>query len=580
MLRFFKLLLQVVVVFLVLPVFGWAGDALASEKINAFDVEITINTDASIDVVERIEYDFGNINKHGIYRTIPVKYKARGGNYSLRIEDVSVTDLQGAPYSFDQSSDRGKGSETIKIGDAERQITGVKTYVISYTVRRAINYFDDHDELYWNATGDEWQVPMTRASTTVFLPTLVNGEGIKKDCFAGQFGSTTPCFNSSITQSGKGTVLVFKHGALTPGEGLTVVVGVPKGIINEPSMGEKILAIVLDNWVIGVPVAVFILLLTLWRRRGRDPKGRGTIVTQFDAPESLTPSQVGTVIDERADNADLSADIIHLAVKGYLRINRIEKKKMFGKKVDYRFDKLKDDTTLKNEFERMLFDGLFAKDKKEVELSSLKNEFYKDLAKIKKEVYKSVVDRGYFVRNPARVRNVYRTIGIAVLVVGDMAGMIMESLIAVGSFTITGIIIIGFSFIMPVKTKKGVLTKERILGLKRYLSVAEKERLKFHNAPEKSPEHFDKLLPYAMVLGVEKEWAKQFEGIHRKSPSWYSDYSGRPFAAAVFAADMSKFSSAANSALTSRPSSAAGGGSGFSGGGAGGGFGGGGGGSW
>jgi uncharacterized membrane protein len=571
MFKFSKLLLIAMVVW-IFPSF-----CLASEKISSFDVDINVNTDSSIDVTETIEYDFGKANRHGIYRTIPIKYKARGGNYALRIDNISVTDLERKPYSFTKS--KGRDLE-IKIGEADKFVAGVKTYVISYRVRKAINYFDDHDELYWNATGDEWGVPIEHASTTVFLPELIKEEEIQENCFVGSLGSTTPCFNSSKTELGGKTALVFDHNTLGLEEGMTVVVGVPKGVIYEPSAGEKILAVVIDNWVVGVPIVVFIFLLTLWWKKGRDPAGRGTIVTQFDAPDGLTPSQVGTIIDERADNADLSADIVNLAVQGYLKINRLEVKKMFGTKTDYRLDKLHGGGGIKEEFQRELLGQLFKKGRKEVKLSSLKNKFYKDLANIRKMVYKSMVKKKYFVQNPERVRLSYRIIGIAILVVGDVVGIMAQNFIAIGSFSLAGILIIGFSFAMPVKTKRGVIVREHVLGLKRYLSVAEKERLKFHNAPEKSPEHFDKLLPFAMVLGVEKEWAKQFEGIYREEPSWYSGTLGRPFVASVFVSDMSEFSTAANSTLNSRPSSAAGGGSGFSGGGAGGGFGGGGGGSW
>ena len=133
---------------------------------------------------------------------------------------------------------------------------------------------------------------------------------------------------------------------------------------------------------------------------------------------------------------------------------------------------------------------------------------------------------------------------------------------------------------MPKKTRQGVLAKEHILGLKQYLTVAEKDRIKFHNAPEKNPEHFEKLLPYAMVLGVERDWAKQFEGIYNKQPDCYNDSSGVPFSALVLSNSLDSFQTKANSALASRPSSASSGGSGFSGGVSGGGFGGGGGGSW
>jgi len=152
--------------------------------------------------------------------------------------------------------------------------------------------------------------------------------------------------------------------------------------------------------------------------------------------------------------------------------------------------------------------------------------------------------------------------------------------LGITSFAISGLLIIIFGLFMPAKTRKGALAKEHILGFKKYLSVAEKDRIEFHNAPKKNPERFEKLLPYAMALGVEEEWAKQFEGIYDKQPDWYGGPSAARFNALTLTRSLNSFSSSANSTLASKPSSASGGGSGFSGGGSGGGFGGGGGGSW
>jgi uncharacterized membrane protein len=144
---------------------------------------------------------------------------------------------------------------------------------------------------------------------------------------------------------------------------------------------------------------------------------------------------------------------------------------------------------------------------------------------------------------------------------------------------VSGLIIAGFGFLMPNRTIKGVETRALILGLKEYLNTAEKDRLEFHNAPEKKPEVFEKLLPFAIALKVDKAWAKQFENIYKTNPSWYSDSSGHAFNAYFLSSSLGDFSSSLNSAVASTTASASSGGSGFSGGG-GGGFGGGGGGSW
>ncbi|MBI2426574.1 MAG: DUF2207 domain-containing protein [Candidatus Kerfeldbacteria bacterium] len=543
--------------------------AETAEAISDFRVQLEVRGDATIRVTESIAYDFGSYERHGIFRTIPVKYNARGGTYRLRISDVMVT--EGERPIPSSTSTPGSNFE-IKIGDANTLVTGAHTYLITYTVDRAINSFDDHDEVYWNATGNEWQVPIERSEATVKLPAGVSADNIDLECFVGATGSTFPC---DIFPPAESTA-VFSAKYLAAGEGLTVVVGFPKGVVYEPSALERILATVRDNFILALPVIVFAIFLWIWWTRGRDPKGRGTIIAEYDAPDNLTPAEVGTVLDEHANRRDISSLLIHLAVNGYLDITRVEKK---FRKDDYLFKKLKDEKTLPNDFERTLLSKMFG-EKNEIQLSDLKNTFYKDLAEVEKQLYAATVTKGYFVKNPRTVRATYMIIGgilaaAGAPLVGGLGGL------AVASVAVSGIIIFLFGFAMPAKTAKGVRAREHILGLKEYLTVAEKDRLKFHNAPEKNPKHFEALLPFAMVLGVETEWAKQFEGMYTTPPSWYHDSSGRVFSSLYLASALSDFESRTGSVLSSHPSSAAGGGSGLGGGGfSGGGFGGGGGGSW
>lgn len=320
-------------------------------------------------------------------------------------------------------------------------------------------------------------------------------------------------------------------------------------------------------------------MLSLWLKRGRDPKGRGTIIAQYEPPDNLTPVEVGTVIDEKVDKKDISAEIIYLAVKGYLKIILLEGGGLFKTK-DYELQKLKDENDLPNDFDKKLMESLFGS-KSSIKLSDVKKDFnfYKDITETIEKIYQSVVNKNYFGKNPNKVKTVYIIIGVIIWFFGFLSGFIFGSFGIVSGF-IAGLIVIIFGIFMPVKTKEGVLAKEHILGLKEYLSVAEKERLSFHNAPEKNPEHFEGFLPYAMVLGVEKEWAKQFEGIYNQQPNWYVGPVSGGFSVAVFVNDLGRFQASANAVFGGR-GSAASGGSGFGGGGfSGGGFGGGGGGSW
>ena len=550
---------------------------LISEKVESFDVEIKINQDSSINISEKIEYDFANLERHGIFRDIPVKYQARGGNYNLRISDISVSDESGNPYNY-QLSYPGNNIE-IKIGDADKLVSGRKAYVIKYKIKRAINYFNDGDELYWNVTGNGWVVPIEKSSARLIFPESLPSGQIRTKCYFGVFGSSSEC-GSSAGGDLTDTVAYFENkNVLASREGMTIVVGFPKGIVTKPSIVKNILDTMTDNLILFLPFVVFAYMFYRWRKYGRDPQGRGTIIAQYDAPDNLSPAEVGTVLDESADNRDISATIIHLAVRGYLKISKIKKEGFISKSDDYQLDKLKSETDLGEEFERTLMQKLF-NNNENVKLSELKNEFYKDLEKIKGQVYQAVVTKRYYDKNPSTARANYIIAGIAVVFLIAYLGYGLFGSMAIFSGTVSGIIIIGFGWFMPSRTKKGVLAKEHILGLKEYLTVAEKDRINFHNAPEKNPEHFEKLLPFAIVLKVEKKWAEQFRDIYVKNPSWYNDSSTATFNSIILANSLTNFSDSANSVLASSPSSASGGGSGFSGGGSGGGFGGGGGGSW
>jgi len=551
---------------------------LAQEKIDNFETTIQLNQDSSLVIEEKITYDFGQALRHGIYRDIIIKYKARGGNYNLRVSDIKVVDENDQPYNFEVSYPNKY--VRIKIGDADKEISGRKIYKIRYKIQRAINYFNDYDELYWNATGNEWSVAINKAKTLVFLPQEIKASQLQKACFTGSYGETKECSGNQAMGDSDHLVktLVFEENNLEPQNGLTIVVGLPKGIINEPNFWQSAWETFKDNLILLLPLIILIFFLRWWYKYGRDPQGRGTIVAEFEAPDNLTAAEVGTIIDEHAQYKDLSAEIISLAVRGYLKITRLKEGKLF-KKTDYSLEQLKSADDLENKFDKELMQSFFSGGK-EVKLSSLKNKLSKKLKEIVKLIYETVTNKGYFVKSPAKVRTKYIIISVIFFFLAFWLGGVFFGTLGVVSFIICGIIILIFSFLMPARTKKGVLAREHILGLKNYLQVAEKDRLKFHNAPAKNPAHFEKLLPYAMVLGVEKEWAKQFEDIYKQNPSWYNDSTLTHFTALAFVNNLHSFQSQAQSTMSYAHSASASG-SGFSGGGfSGGGFGGGGGGSW
>jgi uncharacterized membrane protein YgcG len=233
---------------------------------------------------------------------------------------------------------------------------------------------------------------------------------------------------------------------------------------------------------------------------------------------------------------------------------------------------------VKGSLEAMLLKALFSKDEynDDVKLSQLKNKFYTHVSLIETAVLDSLVLKRYLIQNPKNLLGRYIGAGAAAPVLIVVFGLI-HGVIGVFSAAFSATIYFIFSWLMPRVTQSGALLKEQILGLKEYLQIAEKNRIEFHNAPAKSPELFEKLLPAAMVLGVTAIWAKEFADISMEPPQWYSGPVGTHFSVVSFSSDLNSFSTATTSSLASAPGGSSGsGGGGFSGGGGGGG----GGGSW
>jgi uncharacterized membrane protein len=543
-----------------------------AEEIRNFHAEILINKDSSISVQEDIEYDFGYELRHGIFREIPYKYEVGIRNYNLRMDVRRITDFKDDPYKY---SVRREGRYVIvKIGDPDKEITGVHGYRIEYFVDGAVIFFEDHDQLYWNVTGNEWKIPIKKASAKVYFEEEIP-EGVKATCYTGYYGSKEQDCRFTIAPSG---VEFFASDSFNPGEGLTIVLGLPKGILMEPSPLKKASWFIADNWFFSLPFLTFFFVIYFWHTRGRDPEGRGVVAVQYEPPKDLTPAEAGALVDERADIIDITSTVIDLAVRGYIKIREVESKKLFFfSDRDYRLIKIKE--PLGNELkphELEVFTGMFGS-KDEILISSLKNKFYTHLPSIKESLYKQLVSGGYFPSHPEKVRNVFKWSGIALIVVSFFFlphwGMKL-------SFVLSGIFILIFSRYMPRKTKKGSLARENILGFREFIERAEKDRIE--RLAKDDPTLSDRVLPYALVFGLGDKWAEAFQDMYAKPPSWYdSPRYGNSFSPRIFVDDLGRSLSVMNNTFASTPSRSGGaGGSGFSGGSSGGGFGGGGGGSW
>jgi uncharacterized membrane protein YgcG len=584
-----------------------ASPAAADEGwvITSFDADYVVNLDGTVDVVEDIRVDFGPLQKHGILRDIPIEYDY-DADYTRRI-DVDVISVDDGDQAVPYETTRQGAVLNLRIGDPNVLVSGPQRYRITYRILRGLNAQANWDELYWNVTGNYWPVGIEEASASVTAPEILN-----VTCFQGPSGSTELCDSST---SG-GTAQFAMTQPQAEGGGLTIVVALPKGAVtvNPPTLIEKKSTEEQIRDFIGLGPLQIVLTILLsvagiagvvryWWLNGRDRWlgdlqyltgddrerrrplfAKDTVVREYQPPAEkrggrrYRPAELGTLLDERADTLDVSATIVDLAVRGYLCITEVPKKWLFGS-TDYTLERLKPRDEELLVYEGQLLDGLFD-DGDTVQMSDLKNEFYKTLEKVKKYLYTQVVSKdNFFPSNPETARTVHAVAGLVLagLGVGAIAalGIYLGAGIVGAPIVLTGLLMLLMSRSMARRTGPGREVYRRILGFREYMTVAETDRQRFNEEAG----IFQEYLPYAIVFGCVDKWAQVFEdlGIEPDTTGWY--VSTHAFAPLAFSHSLQSFSSSMSSAIASTPGGS--GSSGFGGGGfSGGGGGGGGGGSW
>jgi len=549
--------------------------AARSLAIEGVDVQVVVGRDATIDVTEVIRARFSGEWK-GIYRTIPIAYRTpRGFGYRLLLDPLAVTDADGHPLRWEAEIDRHYRKFKFCIPHAR---DAARTVVFRYRVRNALRFFEDHDELYWNVTGDEWDVPIERTTARISLP--AGATGIRAAAFTGAYGSRA---TEADVETGEHGVVIHMWRALGFHEGLTAVVGWDKGAVEPPGPIARAALFLRANWPLAMPLAVFGPMLWQWYRRGRDPRRR-PIAPRYEPPDGLSPAEVGTLVDHRVDVRDITATLVDLAVRGFIVIEEEKREGFLWSSPDWTFRRAKPSSPDLRPHERALYDGLFTDGGDTVALGTLENRFYRELRGIRDGVFAALVGRGYYTRRPDEVRQQYwilaGTLACAGLVAAIPGAQLLARFSDVAPLTVavsallSAAVIAAFGAIMPARTPAGARTFEAVLGFEEFLSRVEGPRLE---RVVKTPAMFERFLPFAMALGVERSWARAFADICRTPPDWYRGGDPTSFRADRFVDRMGGMSQRAAAVMVSQPRSA--GGSGFGGGGSsGGGFGGGGGG--
>jgi uncharacterized membrane protein YgcG len=625
-----QLTTRVAAVLLALLTLLFALPASAREAITSFSSAVTLNANGSVDVIETIEVNAeGYEIRRGIYRDIPL-ILINPDNSRLRsdLKVQSVTrDGRAEPFSLENLA---AGFKRIRIGDADVLLSdGKHTYTIRYSMSRMGRSFADHDELFWNATGNYWNFPIDQAVASITLP---RGAVIDRLIgYTGAAGSTEQAV--TITRTSDNTAIFRVNRPLASGEGVSVAASFQKGILTEPEGLNGLLYWLSDHRDIVAPgIAVGLVLLynlLAWSAVGRDPK-KGTIIPLFHPPKGFSPG-LAEYVDgmgwQKGGWTAFTASIFDLGVKGLVKIDNP------GKTLSVTVTGKAPPDDL-GAAERLLFDYFRSQGKVTVntttgpKLNETRGQF---VAAIETE------NRLVYFRNNTGYVVLGVVLSVAVLgamVVFDMVDPVTLVFAAVGatflgvfagilrgfwSSSVISKVILGFwviifggnlltaglsllsevqldtsilgaasiifinvvfAVLMRAPTVQGRKIMDQLDGFKMYMNTAEKNRLNMTNEPPMTVERFERILPYAIALGVEKPWSEHFEGelarnaVADAQGSSYSPgfYSGRNWSSSSggFANSVSSVASGMSAAMVAaQPSSSSG--SGFSGGGGGGG---------
>lgn len=552
-------------------------------QITNFEADYYLDRDAdnrsTLKTVEKITAAFPQADQnHGIERALPTTYDG----HSTSLQVVSVTDEHGnkRPYTTYESN----GNEVLRIGDKTAFVHGLNTYVITYTQRDVTKNFAGKDEFYWDVNGTEWQQPFDKVSAQIHLSqSLASALTGDTACYKGVAGASERC-----TLSSSGSVLSTQVSSLGTGENVTFAIGFKSGTFAEyqPSLMEQLMQLwfisLIVTSVVGFCVMIWLAVrYASWSNRKKD---LGTVI-----PEYLPPKNINLLIAEQIGEgarAVLTAQVIDLAVRHYLRLYQTREKSTF-KSAEYELEIVKPIDDLQVE-EKEFIETLFGENNIAVgsrfEMKKLRSDYKlaEKLSKNTAQITKRIKGE-YALRGKDETKSGWFKRAAIILLI---AGILTLSPVVLMAAIVAAICA---ATLRPL-TDAGLALRRYLAGLKLYISVAEKERLAMLQSPEGAEKTqmtaaeprqlvklYERVLPYAVLFGQEKEWNKQLGEYYQQSgtdPDWYNGHAA--FNAAMFASAMNDFSTTTNSYAASTSSSSSGSSGGGSSGGGGGGGGGGG----
>ena len=473
----------------------------AQERITSFHAEISIRSDGSLHVTETIEVEaLGQTIRRGILRDFPTEYRDRAGNRVVVPFEVESVLRADAPEQW-TATPHANGVR-VQIGRADVLLPpGRHRYEIRYRTARQLGFFTRHDELYWNVTGNGWPFAIDAASASVELPQPVPAAQLSAEAYTGPQGARGAAWNAQVRA---GAADFRSTQRLGPREGLTIVLTFPKGIVAQPTTGERLRWYINENRGAGAALCGLLMLtgwLALrWRLVGRDPSA-GPLFPRYLPPEGLSPAAVRYVDRMGFDGRCFASGILGLGARGVLRVE--------AQGQDFAIERTATNPPAWLVGEKSLADALFSQPG-----PFTMGKAYNPQVETARNALSSALAHHYngvlFSRNRGSLA-IGGLLGVltvvATIALGAGGAAIAITIIA------SGALLVAFARWMPSYSVAGRRLKDEIAGLRQYLGVAERDSLARMQAPELTPQEFARMLPYALALDVERTWADRFAAI-------------------------------------------------------------------
>lgn len=482
-------------------------------KIDNLQVAASLDNLGNLSVNQSIVYDFEDAQTATVDLFIPLKYQGADRNFKLRLTNIAVFDSTGLALPFQSKAD--DDTLILTVSGGQKFFSGLTTFRLQYQAIGLVSYDSNQDLFYWNLTSHAWPLRIKRSQLQLTLPKKIALDSGQLGCLSGPLDKPLRCraiVVESVTDDG---LLNFDNSfELLAGESHQVFFTLPKGLIYEPTWRELILALIIRYrfWGLALLLPLIVIFSLYIFRRYRQADNDNEL--QSAPPSGLTPAELSLLLEGSLSQRALIAELLHLAIRGYLKITRV----FNGVSDDYQLTQLQDPRSAVSNYQQSLLSIIFATGS-ELSLTSVGPILSDNLSVISDQLNRSLSDKGHLVKNILHVKVICLLLGLFLMVGGSLLVTVQFQ----GQFwglvasAVVGISVITATLLIPRVTRQGRLCRHKIISFKNFLlSAAE-------SSNQKNQIQFETYLPYSVVLGVEQDWAYQYKGVFLNPATWLSD---------------------------------------------------------